>query len=106
MHTVHFYTGSSTGPYLHVYILFMIHTDPHSSTHPPIHHPTLLVSPSSSSPTRPLAVSDIRARGGSAHGYRVDITDDALVEAAARRVEAEVGAVDVLINNAGFVALS
>jgi NAD(P)-dependent dehydrogenase (short-subunit alcohol dehydrogenase family) len=48
-------------------------------------------------------VSDIRARGGSAHGYRVDITDDALVDAAARRVETEVGAVDVLVNNAGFV---
>ncbi len=50
-----------------------------------------------------LSVSDIRARGGSAHGYRVDITDDALVDAAARLVETEVGAVDVLVNNAGFV---
>lgn len=50
-------------------------------------------------------MSDIRACGGAAHGYRVDITDDALVQMAARRVEAEVGAVDVLINNAGFVSL-
>lgn len=41
--------------------------------------------------------------GAGAHGYAVDITDRHAVYAAADRVRDEVGAVDVLINNAGIV---
>lgn len=41
--------------------------------------------------------------GASAHGYVVDVTDRHAVYAAADRVRAEVGVVDVLINNAGIV---
>ncbi|MBL8382481.1 MAG: glucose 1-dehydrogenase [Burkholderiales bacterium] len=42
------------------------------------------------------------AGGARAAGYAVDITDAAAVEAAVARTEAELGPVDVLINNAGW----
>lgn len=45
--------------------------------------------------------AEIRARGGTAHTYVCDITDDAACDAFAKRLLAEHGGVDILINNAG-----
>jgi short-subunit dehydrogenase len=48
------------------------------------------------------AVADkVRAAGSTAHVYPVDLADPEAVEAAARRIEQEVGVPDVLVNNAG-----
>jgi 2-hydroxycyclohexanecarboxyl-CoA dehydrogenase len=44
----------------------------------------------------------IRDTGGSALAIRCDITDRASVDAAVARTEAELGAIDVLVNNAGW----
>lgn len=43
----------------------------------------------------------IRAQGGAAHVYPVDLTDAAAVEQTARRIMAEVGVPDLIISNAG-----
>ena len=43
-------------------------------------------------------------RGGKCHVYKCDLTDREDVYAVADRVKAEVGTVDVLINNAGIVS--
>ena len=45
----------------------------------------------------------IRQVGGKALVIRADVTDDAAVEQMARQVERELGAVDLLVNNAGVV---
>jgi NAD(P)-dependent dehydrogenase (short-subunit alcohol dehydrogenase family) len=47
------------------------------------------------------AASAVRARGGTAVAVRTDVTDLAQVQALADRAFAEMGAVDVLCNNAG-----
>ena len=44
----------------------------------------------------------IRAAGGQAQAYRCDITDRASVDAAVMAVEAELGPIAVLVNNAGW----
>ena len=44
----------------------------------------------------------IVAGGGKATAHAVDISDGARVEAAVAQVESEVGAIDVLVNNAGW----
>ncbi len=44
----------------------------------------------------------IRAEGAQALAQRCDITDRASVDAAVARTEAELGAIDVLVNNAGW----
>ena len=46
--------------------------------------------------------ADIVAAGGSARAWRCDITDRAAVDAAVAGVLAEFGAIDVLVNNAGW----
>lgn len=45
---------------------------------------------------------DVRAGGGRAVPYEVDVTDDAAVDRMAEHVFAEFGALDLLINNAGI----
>ncbi|UIF89675.1 glucose 1-dehydrogenase [Cupriavidus sp. UYPR2.512] len=45
---------------------------------------------------------DIREQGGQARAFAVDITDNARVISAVAAVEAELGPVDVLVNNAGW----
>lgn len=47
-------------------------------------------------------VADITAAAGSAVAFRCDITDRASVDAAIADVEARLGPVDVLVNNAGW----
>ena len=47
-------------------------------------------------------VADIRATGGQATAFRCDITDRAAVDAAVAAVEAQLGPIAVLVNNAGW----
>ncbi|MDG3008914.1 SDR family oxidoreductase [Rhodococcus sp. D2-41] len=47
------------------------------------------------------AVAQIRERGGSAHGYTCDVTDQESVDTAVKSVLDEHGHVDFLVNNAG-----
>ena len=44
----------------------------------------------------------IRSEGGTAEGWRCDITDRVNVDAALAAVESKFGAIDVLVNNAGW----
>ena len=46
--------------------------------------------------------ADIRAAGGQAAAFKCDITDRAAVDAALAATEAQLGTVDVLVNNAGW----
>lgn len=48
------------------------------------------------------SVETLRQCGGTVVGYAFDISDSAAVDAQIGRIEAEVGAIDVLINNAGI----
>lgn len=48
------------------------------------------------------AVSGLRAQGHDAHAIALDVTDQATIEAAAKRVEETFGRLDVLVNNAGI----
>ncbi|MBR29053.1 3-oxoacyl-[acyl-carrier protein] reductase [Albimonas donghaensis] len=48
------------------------------------------------------AAAEIAAAGGTAIGLEVDILDKAAVTSAFARAEAELGPIDVLVNNAGF----
>ena len=48
----------------------------------------------------------IAGRGGHAISVRVDVTDEALVAAMVERVLADLGGVDVLVNNAGIDTVS
>ncbi|MDD2729652.1 2-hydroxycyclohexanecarboxyl-CoA dehydrogenase [Malikia sp.] len=46
--------------------------------------------------------ADIRANGGQAAAFKCDITDRVAVDAAVAATEAQLGPVDVLVNNAGW----
>ena len=46
---------------------------------------------------------EIAEAGGTAKGYAVDITERAALAEVVRRVESEVGPVDICVNNAGFI---
>ena len=47
---------------------------------------------------------DIEAQGGQAHVVSLDVTDALSIEAAVEQAEAEVGPIDILINNSGVSA--
>ena len=51
-----------------------------------------------------LVCGEIRARGGDARGFLVDLSDRAAVQAACAEVCQERGGVDILLNNAGIVS--
>ncbi|MBI2312404.1 MAG: 3-oxoacyl-ACP reductase FabG [Betaproteobacteria bacterium] len=48
-------------------------------------------------------VKEIRAGGGEAAGFRVDVTDSGAVGAMVKAVKEKYGRIDVLVNNAGIV---
>jgi 3-oxoacyl-[acyl-carrier protein] reductase len=57
-----------------------------------------------SSPDNALAlVDEIDSSGGTALAVQADVSDSSQAEAMMERVEAEMGPIDVLVNNAGFV---
>lgn len=49
-----------------------------------------------------VVATAVRAEGGTAEAFRCDITDRASVEAAVAATESRLGAIDVLVNNAGW----
>jgi 2-deoxy-D-gluconate 3-dehydrogenase len=51
-------------------------------------------------------LSELKAVGVPALALRVDLTDRAALEPALHKVESELGAVNILVNNAGIVSLS
>jgi short-subunit dehydrogenase len=53
------------------------------------------------SPEIERVAAEIVAQGGDARGYAVDLTDAAAVARTARRIESDLGAPDIVINNAG-----
>lgn len=54
--------------------------------------------------TAESVATEIRAAGGKASGYKVDVTDSTEVNAVVSRVEKELGPIDILVNNAGGAA--
>jgi gluconate 5-dehydrogenase len=49
------------------------------------------------------AVAEFKSLGIDAYGYLFDVTDEAAVIANIKQIEAEVGPIDILINNAGII---
>lgn len=49
------------------------------------------------------AIADYKSQGITAHGFIFDVTDEVAVTAGIAKIEAEVGPVDILINNAGII---
>lgn len=49
------------------------------------------------------AVAEYRASGLNAYGYVFDVTDEKAVADSIAKIEAEVGPIDILINNAGII---
>ena len=49
------------------------------------------------------AIAEYKAEGIEAYGYLFDVTDEAAVIATINKIEAEVGPIDILINNAGII---
>lgn len=45
---------------------------------------------------------ELRSKGGAAHPYKLDVSDRSACFALVERVRSEVGAIDVLVNNAGI----
>ena len=48
------------------------------------------------------AVKSLRAKRIKTHGYPFDVTRPCQIEAAVKRIEKEVGAISILVNNAGI----
>jgi all-trans-retinol dehydrogenase (NAD+) len=48
-------------------------------------------------------VQEIAAGGTRCHGFVIDVTDPASIEAARERIHQELGPIDILVNNAGVV---
>src|ERR1700738_2817725 len=51
-------------------------------------------------------VEEIAAAGGTAHGWRLDVSDAAEINRVVAEVVAHFGRIDILINNAGFGGFS
>lgn len=49
------------------------------------------------------AVAEYKSCGLNAYGYVFDVTDEKAVKASIKKIEKEVGAIDVLVNNAGII---
>jgi NAD(P)-dependent dehydrogenase (short-subunit alcohol dehydrogenase family) len=48
------------------------------------------------------AATELKASGANSHAVRLDVTDEASIAEAARRIEEEFGGLDVLVNNAAI----
>ena len=48
------------------------------------------------------AATELKASGANSHAIRLDVTDEASIAEAARRIEEEFGGLDVLVNNAAI----
>lgn len=64
---------------------------------------TLIINGHSSQEKIDRALEVYRAEGIEAHGYKFDVTDEAAVQDLIPQIEAEVGPIDILINNAGII---
>lgn len=64
---------------------------------------TLLINGHSSEDRLDRAVAAHRAQGVEAHGFLFDVTVPAQVEEGVSRIEAEVGPIDILVNNAAII---
>lgn len=64
---------------------------------------TLVINGHSSREKIDTAVSYLRDKGYSAHGYRFNVCSEDEVEQAIAGIESEVGPIDVLVNNAGII---
>ncbi len=64
---------------------------------------TVVINGHSSQKKIDQALAQYKSYGISAHGYLFDVTDEKAVAAALQKIESEVGAVDILINNAGII---
>lgn len=49
------------------------------------------------------ALADYTAKGINAKGYIADVTDEVQVQELVRKIEADLGTIDILINNAGII---
>ena len=63
----------------------------------------IVVNDRSSMETVEKAVAEYKSVGIDAYGYVFDVTDEAAVIANIAKIEAEVGPIDILINNAGII---
>ncbi|CAH8281438.1 gluconate 5-dehydrogenase [Mariniflexile fucanivorans] len=64
---------------------------------------TIIVNGNSSQEKIDAAVAEHQREGIKAVGYKFNVTDEAAVIEAIAKIEAEVGAIDILINNAGII---
>jgi len=64
---------------------------------------TLVVNGNSSQAKIDKAVAVYQDSGFDAHGYKFDVTNEDEVDAAVAEIEAEVGPVEILVNNAGII---
>ncbi|MES1195457.1 MAG: SDR family NAD(P)-dependent oxidoreductase, partial [Steroidobacter sp.] len=64
---------------------------------------TLIINGHSSQDKIDEALRAYREAGIHAHGYKFDVTDEQQTLNAVERIEKEVGAIDILINNAGII---
>ncbi|QDO94296.1 gluconate 5-dehydrogenase [Formosa sediminum] len=49
------------------------------------------------------AIAEYKAEGIEAHGYVFNVTDESQVKEGVKKIESEVGPIDILINNAGII---
>ena len=64
---------------------------------------TLVINGNSSQEKIDRAVAEYSEAGLTVHGYRFDVTNEEQVISAVARIEDEVGAIDILFNNAGII---
>lgn len=63
----------------------------------------IVINDRSSQETVDNAVAEYKSAGIDAYGYIFDVTDEAAVIENIKKIEAEVGPIDILINNAGII---
>ena len=64
---------------------------------------TIIVNGNSSQEKIDIAVAEYKKQGINAVGYKFNVADENQVIAAIKKIESEVGVIDILINNAGII---